>query len=76
MRLNEKSIGNNGSKSAQGGNESELPDFLSEIEIKRHASEMLFSMNRRQVALNWQLEHSECDQSYHHEKGAYHNSFP
>jgi hypothetical protein len=76
MRLNEKSVGDNRSKSAQGGNESQLADFLSEIEIKRHASEMLFSMNRRQVALNWQLERSECDQSYEHQKDAYHNSFP
>jgi hypothetical protein len=76
MRLNEKSIGNNRSKSAQGGDESELPDFLSEIEIKFDASEMLLSMDRSQVALNWQLERSECDQSYQHEKDAYHNSFP
>jgi hypothetical protein len=74
--LNEKSIGDNRSKSAQGGNESELPDFLPEIEIKRDASEMLLSMDRSQVALNWQLEPSECKQSYEHEKGAYHNSFP
>ena len=76
MRLNEKSIGDNRSKSAQGGNESQLPDFLSEIEIKFDASEMLLSMDRGQVALNWQLERSKCDQSDQHEKDAYHNSFP
>ena len=76
MRLNEKSIGDNRSKSAQGGNESQLPDFLSEIEIKFDASEMLLSMDRSQVALNWQLKRSECKQSYEREKGAYHNSFP
>ena len=76
MCLNKKSIGNNRSKSAQGGNKSQLPDFLSEIEIKGDASEMLLSMNRGQVALNWELERSECDQRYEHQKDAYHNSFP
>jgi hypothetical protein len=76
MRLNEKSIGDNRSKSAQGGNEPELPYFLSEIEIEFDASEMLLPMDRGQVPLNWQLERSECDQSYHYEKEAYHNSFP
>jgi hypothetical protein len=53
-----------------------LPDFLSELEIKLDASEMLLSMDRSQVALDWQLERSEGKQSYQHEKGAYHNSFP
>jgi hypothetical protein len=76
VRLNEKSVGHNRSKSAQGGNESQLPDFLSELEIKLDASEMLLSMDRSQVALDWQLERSEGKQSYQHEKGAYHNSFP
>jgi hypothetical protein len=32
MRLDEKSIGNNGSKSAQCGDESELPEFFAKIE--------------------------------------------
>jgi hypothetical protein len=76
MRLNEKSIRNNRSKSAQGGNESKLADFLSEIEIEFDASEMLLPVDRGQVPLNWQLERSECDQSYEHQKDAYHNSFP
>jgi hypothetical protein len=53
-----------------------LPYFLSEIEIKFDASEMFLSMDCSQVALNWQLERSECKQGYQHQKGAYHNSFP
>ena len=76
MGLNEKSIGNDRSESAQGSNESQLPNFLPEIEIKRDSSEVLLSMNGSQIAFNWQLERAEADQSEQHEKGAYHNSFP
>ena len=46
MCLNEKAIGYDRSKSAQGGNETELPEFFSKIEIEFDAAEIFLSMLR------------------------------
>ena len=53
MSLDEKPVRDDRSKSAQGGNETELPEFFAQIEIKFDAAEMFLAMERRQVALNW-----------------------
>ena len=44
MCLNEKTIGYDRSKSAQRGNEPELPEFFSKIEIKFHAAKIFLSV--------------------------------
>jgi hypothetical protein len=44
MCLNEKTIGDDRSKSAQGSDETKLPEFLSKIEIEFDAAEVFLSM--------------------------------
>jgi len=46
MCLNEKTIGYNRSKSAQGSNEAELPELFSKIEIEFDAAKIFLSMLR------------------------------
>ena len=45
VRLNEKCIGYDRSKSAQRSDESELAKFFAQIEIKRDTAEMFLSMD-------------------------------
>jgi len=76
VSLDEEAVGDYPSKSAQGGNETELPEFFAKIEIKLDTPKMFLSMKCGEVALDWQFEHSERDQNCQHEKSSYHNSFP
>ena len=76
MRLDEEPIGDDRSKSAQRGNETELPEFFAEIEIKLDAPQMFLPMKCGEVALDWQFESPERDQDRQHQKAPDHNSFP
>jgi hypothetical protein len=62
MRLDEQSIGDNGSKSAQCGYESELPEFLAKIEIEFDAAEMFLPVKGREIAFDRQFEQARYDQ--------------
>jgi hypothetical protein len=76
MCLNEKTIGYDRSKAAQRGNETELPEFFSKIEIKFDAAKIFLSVTDGEVALDWQFDRSEYDHNYRHKKETRHNSFP
>jgi hypothetical protein len=74
--LNEERVGDDRSKSAQGGNETELPKLFSKIEIKFDATKMFAAMQRRQIALNRQFQRAKRNQNRQDAKHPYHNSFP
>jgi hypothetical protein len=76
MRLDEEPVGDDRSKSAQGGYETELPEFFAKIEIKLDAPKMFLSMARSEVALDWQFDRPDRKQGCHHQSDPYHNSFP
>ncbi len=76
MRLDEQSIGDNGSKPAQGGDESELPKFLAKIEIEFDAAEMFLPVNSREIAFDRQFEQAHDDQHRQRDQASRHNSFP
>jgi len=76
MRLNEKTIGYDRSKAAQRGNETELPQFFSKIEIKFDAAKIFLSMTDGEIVLDWQFDRPEHGQNHGHEKETRHNSFP
>ena len=76
MRLDEEAVGDYPSKSAQGGNKTELPELFAKIEIKLDAPKMFLSMKCGEVALDWRFERPERDQGCQREKDPYHNSFP
>ena len=63
MRLNEQSIGDDRSKSAQRGDEAELSEFFTQIEIKFDATKMFLSMDDSEIALDWQFDRPEDDQN-------------
>src|SRR6266404_401450 len=65
MRLDEEPVGDDRSKSAQGGYETELPEFFAKIEIKLDAPKMFLSMARSEVALDWQFDRPDREQCYH-----------
>ena len=75
MCLNEKTIGYDRSKSAQRGNEAELPEFFSKIEIKFDAAKIFLSVTDGEIVLDWQFDRPEYDQNHGHEKETRHNSF-
>jgi hypothetical protein len=56
MRLDEKRIGDDCSKAAQRGDESELPEFLAQIEIEFDAPEVFLPMKSRKIAFDGQFE--------------------
>jgi hypothetical protein len=76
MCLNEKTIGYDRSKAAQRGNETELPEFFSKIEIKFDAAKIFLSMTDGEIVLDWQFERPEHDQNHGRQKETRHNSFP
>ena len=76
MRLNEKTIGHDRSKAAQRGNETELPQFFSKIEIKFDPAKIFLSMTDGEIVLDWQFDRPEHGQNHGHEKETRHNSFP
>jgi hypothetical protein len=49
VRLEKKCIGDNGSKSAQSSDESELPEFFAKIEIEFDAAEMFLPAKSRKI---------------------------
>jgi hypothetical protein len=61
MRLDKKSIGDDCSKPAQCGDESELPKFFTKIEIELDAAEMFLPVKGREIAFDRQFE-----QAHHH----------
>ena len=63
MRLNKQSIGDDRSKSAQRGDEAELSEFFTQIEIKFDATKMFLSMDDSEIALHWQFDRPEDDQN-------------
>ena len=52
MGLDEKSIGNNGSKSAQCGRVTELPKFFAKIEIEFDPAEMFLPVKSREIVFD------------------------
>jgi hypothetical protein len=76
MRLDEKSIGDNRSKSAQSCDESELPEFFAKIEIKFDAPEMFLPVKNREIAFDRQFEQAHHDQHGQRDQASRHNSFP
>jgi hypothetical protein len=76
MRLNEESVGDNGSKSAQCGDESQLPEFLTKIEIEFDAAEMFLPIKSCQIAFDRQFEQAQHDQYGQRDQPSRHNSFP
>jgi hypothetical protein len=76
MRLDKKRIGDNGAKSAQGSDESELAEFLPKIEIEFDAPEMFLPMKSREVMFDRQFEHAYHDQYRQRDQASRHNSFP
>ena len=76
MRLDEESVGDNGSKPAQRGDESELPKFFAKIEIEFDAAEMFLPMKSREVAFDRQFEQAHYDQHRQCDQASRHNSFP
>jgi hypothetical protein len=76
VRLDEQSIGDDCSKAAQCGDESELPEFLAEIEIEFDAPEVFLPVKRRKIAFDGQLEQAHHNQHPKRDQAARHNSFP
>ena len=76
MRLDKESIGDNCSKPAQRGDESELPDFFAKIEIEFDAAEMFLPMKSRKIAFDRQFEQAHHDQHRQRDQASRHNSFP
>ena len=76
MRLDEEPVGDDRSKSAQGGYETELPEFFAKIEVKLDAPKIFLSMACSEVALDWQFDRPDRDQECHHQSDPHHNSFP
>jgi len=62
MRLNEKTIGDDCSKSTQGSNETELPEFFSKIEIEFDAAEIFLSMLRENYLFRGQFHCAEGEE--------------
>jgi hypothetical protein len=76
MRLDEESIGDNGSKPAQCGDKSELPDLFAKIEIEFDAAEMFLPVKGREIAFDRQFEQAHHDQHPQRDQASRHNSFP
>jgi hypothetical protein len=76
MRLDKQSIGDNGSKPAQSGDESELPKLFAKIEIEFDAPEMFLSVKSREIAFDRQFEQAHHDQHRQRDQASRHNSFP
>jgi hypothetical protein len=76
VRLDEQTIGDNGSKSAQSGDESELPKLFAKIEIKFDAAEMFLPVKNREIAFDGQFEQAHHDQHRQRDQASRHNSFP
>jgi hypothetical protein len=76
MRLDEESIGDNGSKPAQCGDKSELPDLFAKIEIEFDAAEMFLPVKSCEIAFDRQFEQAHHDQDRQRDQASRHNSFP
>jgi hypothetical protein len=76
VRLDEQSVGDNASKSAQSSDESELPEFLAKIEIEFDATEMFLPVKTREIAFDWQFEQAYQNQYRQRDQASRHNSFP
>src|SRR5207248_9345725 len=75
MGLDKKRIGDNCSKAAQCGDESELPEFLTKIEVEFDAAEMFLPAKLREIAFDWQFEQTHHDQHRQRDQASRHNSF-
>jgi hypothetical protein len=62
MCLNEKTIGDDRPKSAQGSDETELPEFFSKIEIKFNAAKIFLSMLRKNGPFHGQFDCAEGEE--------------
>jgi hypothetical protein len=76
MRLDEKSIGDDGSKPAQSSHKSELPELFAKIEIEFDAAEMFLPVKSRKIAFDRQFEQAHHDQHRQRDQASRHNSFP
>ena len=76
MCLNEKTIGDDRPESTQRGNEAELSEFFTQVEIKFDPAKMFLSMDDSEIPLDWQFNRPDHDQSYEHEKETHYSSFP
>ena len=76
MCLNEKSVCDDRSKSAQCGDEAELPELFSKIEIKFNAAKIFLSMLRENVSFHGQLDCAEGEEPQDNQSETDHNSFP
>jgi hypothetical protein len=76
MRLDEERICDNGAKSTQRCDESELTELLAKIEIELHAAEMFLPMKTGEIAFNRQFHDADYDQYRQCDQPAGHSSFP
>ena len=76
MRLDEESIGDDGSKSTQCSDKSELPDLFAKIEIEFDAAEMFLPVKGREITFDRQFEQAHHDQDRQRDQASRHNSFP
>ena len=76
MRLDEQSVGDDGSKPAQCRDESELPKLFAKIEIEFDAAEMFLTMKSRKIAFDRQFEQPHHDQHCQRDQASRHSSFP
>jgi hypothetical protein len=76
MRLDEESIGDDGSKPAQSSDKSELPDLFAKIEIEFDAAEMFLPVKGREIAFDRQFEQAHHNQHPQRDQASRHNSFP
>ena len=76
MCLNEKHIGNDRSKSAQGGDETELAKLFSKIQIKFDTAKMFLPVLREDGAFRGQLNCAESEEDQDNQNDTDHNSLP
>jgi hypothetical protein len=76
VRLDEQSVGDDGSKPAQCRDESELPKLFAKIEIEFDAAEMFLPVKSRKIAFDRQFEQAHHDQHCQRDQASRHSSFP
>ena len=76
VRLDEKTIGDDCSKSAQRGDESELPEFFAKIEIEFDAAEMFLTVKSCEIAFDRQFKYPHHDQHRQRDQASRNNYFP
>src|SRR4029077_4348718 len=76
VRLNKKEIGDDGTKSTQRRDESELPKLFAQIEVKLDALKTTLPMLQSHCTLGRQPQNAEHQHQSEHEQRTRHNSLP